>query len=127
MVRLHRSWLMGTLLILDALFCSLVLLALFGGSLLIAVSQLPAKGEGAGGLIAVMFALIEWLVLWSVWSKHVPGLRRPRVAVARLLSSPWRLLNKLEFEYISFMLVGFYAMFCALLLNRMLTLVASFF
>jgi len=118
---------MGTLLILDALFCSLVLLALFGGSLLIVVSQLTAKGECAGGLIAVMFALIEWLVLWSVWSKHVSGLRRPGVAVPSLLSSPWRLLNILDFEIISFMLVDFYAMFCALLLNRMLTLVASFF
>jgi len=127
MVRLHRSWLMGPLLILDALFCSLVLLVLFGGSLLVVVSQLPAKGEGAGGLIAVLFSLIEWLVLWSVWSKHVPGLRRPGVAVARLLSSPWRLLNILDFEIISFMLVVFYAMFCALLLNQLLTLVASFF
>ncbi|MFL6616729.1 MAG: hypothetical protein ACJ8LD_23810, partial [Pantoea agglomerans] len=75
MVRLHRSWLMGPLLMLDALFCSLVLLVLFGGSLLVVVNQLPAKGEGAAGLIAVVFPLIEWLVLWSVWSKDVPGLR----------------------------------------------------
>ena len=69
---------------------------------------------------------IEWLVLWSVWSKQVPGLRRPGLAVARLLSSPWRLLDILEFEIIGYVLVSFYAVFCSVLLNQLLTLFARF-
>jgi len=122
----HRSWLMGLLLILDAVFSSLLLFAFFAGLLFIVIGESPGKGEGAGGLLPFFMMFIEWLVLWSVWSKQVPGLRRPGLAVARLLSSPWRLLDILEFEIIGYVLVSFYAVFCSVLLNQLLTLFARF-
>ncbi len=123
---LRRSWLMKLLLVLDSLFCSLLLLALFVGVLMLASSVAPPKGESIGGLLPVFIIAIELLVLWSVWSKAVPGLRRPGVAVARLLSSPWRLLKVLDFETIGFVLVSVYSMFCTVLLNKLLNQLLAF-
>lgn len=123
---LRRSWLMKLLLVLDSLFCSLLLLALFVGVLMLASSVAPSKGESIGGLLPVFIIAIELLVLWSVWSKAVPGLRRPGVAVARLLSSPWRLLKVLDFETIGFVLVSVYSMFCTVLLNKLLNQLLAF-
>lgn len=123
-----RRWprLMGLFMGLECLFSLLILCGLFAGVLFILVTSLPAKGEGFSGLVPLFLVLIEWLVLWSVWPKNVPGLRRPGIAVARLLDSPWRLLVTLDFSLLAFPLAAAYGAFCYLLLNELIKLTAGF-
>lgn len=123
-----RRWprLMGLFMGLECLFSLLILCGLFAGVLFILVTSLPAKGEGFSGLVPLFLVLIEWLVLWSVWPKNVPGLRRPGIAVARLLDSPWRLLVTLDFSLLAFPLAAAYGAFCYLILNELIKLTAGF-
>lgn len=123
----RRPSLMGLFILLDCLVSVALLMALFSGVLTLSISNSAAKGEGFSGMTPLFIVLIEWLILWSVWSKQVPGLRRPGIAVARLLSSPWRLLETLEFSAASYCLLAVYATFCCLLLDALLNLAASFY
>ncbi|MDR7344211.1 hypothetical protein J2X14_002632 [Pantoea alhagi] len=123
----HRPSLMGIFILLDCLISVTLLAVLFSGVLVLAVSHSAAKGEGFSGMTPLFIALIEWLILWSVWSKQVPGLRRPGKAVARLFSSPWRLLQTLDFSAASYCLFAVYAIFCCLLLDALLNMAARFY
>ncbi|MEM6159602.1 J domain-containing protein [Erwinia sp. P6884] len=121
-----RQWLMGLFLGVECLFSLLMLCGLFIGVLFILISSMPSKGEGFSGLVPLFLALIEWLVLWAIWPKNVPGLRRPGIAVARLLTSPWRLLATLDFTTMAFPLAAAYGAFCYLILNELMKLAAHF-
>lgn len=122
-----RPSLMAIFILLDCLISVTLLAVLFSGVLVLAVSHSAAKGEGFSGMTPLFIALIEWLILWSVWSKQVPGLRRPGIAVARLFSSPWRLLQTLDFSAPSYCLFAVYAIFCCLLLDALLNMAARFY
>ncbi|AIX74626.1 MAG: hypothetical protein E7C36_10265 [Mixta calida] len=123
----RRPWLMGIFILLDCLVSVALLAALLVGVLVLTISHSAAKGEGFSGMTPLFIVLIEWLILWSVWSKQAPGLRRPGIAVARLLSSPWRLLATLEFSVVSYPLIAVYAIFCCLLLDALLNLAAGLY
>ena len=123
---MRRQRLAGCLLVLDCISSLLILASLFAGVLFNTASRMPSKGEGFSGMIPLFVCLIEWMVVWSVWPKHVPGIRRPGVAVARLLTSPWRLLKTLDFAGMSFPLAGAYGAFCYILLKELVKIADDF-
>ena len=121
-VLVRKPRLAGLFFGLECLCSLLILIILFASVLFIVVCHTPSKGEGFAGMIPLFVVLIEWMVVWSVWPKHVPGIRRPGIAVARLLSSPWRLLKTLDFVTMAFPLAAAYGVFCYLLLNELIKL-----
>ncbi|ORM76525.1 hypothetical protein HA44_15365 [Mixta gaviniae] len=123
----RRPWLMGIFILLDCLVSVALLAALLVGVLVLTINHSAAKGEGFSGMTPLFIMLIEGLVLWSVWSKQAPGLRRPGIAVAQLFSSPWRLLATLDFSLVSYPLIAVYAIFCCLLLDALLNLAAGLY
>lgn len=123
----RRKGMSGLFLLLECGLSLVMLSALFAGVLFITISQMPARGEGFQGLTPLFMVLIEFLILWSVWPKNVPGIRRPGVAVARLFTSPWRLLVTLDFSVMAFPLVAFYGAFCYLLLNELVKAATGFY
>lgn len=116
----------GAFLLVDCLCSLLILSGLFAAVLYISINSLSSHGEGFSGLLPVFVILLEWMVLWSLWSKNVPGLRRPGVAVAALFTSPWRLLKTLDFSVMAFPLAAVYGLFCYFLLHQLMKIPASF-
>lgn len=123
----RRPSLMSIFILLDCLVSVTLLTALFSGVLALTINNSAAKGEGFSGMTPLFIVLIEWLILWSVWSKQAPGLRRPGIAIARLLSSPWPLMETLEFSVVAWPLIAVYSIFCCLLLDALLKLATSFY
>lgn len=122
----HRPRLMKLFLWLELLSSLVMLSWFFLGLLFIAVLEMPGKGNGVASLAPLFVILLEWLVFWSIWPGNVPVIRRPGIAITRLLTSPWRLLKVLDFCTIAFPLTAFYGAFCYLLLNEFLKLATRF-
>ncbi|UVC31788.1 J domain-containing protein [Pantoea sp. SOD02] len=105
----RRPRILEAFLTIEYLFSALLLCILCFSGLFIIINDLP--GKWPGGMPYVFLLIIEFLVFWSVWPRNVQGIRRPGIAMSQLISTPWRLIQRLDYAPISWPLTAVFSVF----------------
>jgi hypothetical protein len=105
----RRPRMLEAFLTMECLFSALLLCLLCFSGLFIIINDLP--GKWPGGMPYVFLLIIEFMIFWSVWPRNVVGMRRPGIAMSQLISTPWRLMQRLDYAPISWPLTAVFSVF----------------
>ncbi|XXN66201.1 J domain-containing protein (plasmid) [Enterobacter ludwigii] len=105
----RRPRMLEAFLTMECLFSALLLCLLCFSGLYIIINDLP--GKWPGGMPYVFLLIIEFMIFWSVWPRNVVGIRRPGIAMSQLISTPWRLMQRLDYAPISWPLTAVFSVF----------------
>lgn len=114
----RRPRMLEAFLTMEYIFSALLLCILCFSGLFIIINDLP--GNWRGGMPNIFLIIIEFLVFWSVWPRNVKGIRRPGIAMSQLISTPWRLIQRLDYALISWPLTAVFSGFLYKILTLMI-------
>lgn len=112
-------WLSGFFFV-EFLVSLAVIQLFFGGIFFAAVIATPPSGQGGKALVALMAILILGIVFWAAWPKGVPFIRKPGITMSRIISSPWKLIEWMNFTWFSAVWTLLYFMLCVMVLAELL-------
>lgn len=113
-------------MIAECIFSVIVMLLFFGGLTASAVLSIPDSGHGAKALAALIYIFVLMIVFWLSWPKDVPLIRKPGIAMSRILTSPWRLMEWMNFSWFSPIWMILYCSFCAIAMTSLFKLFSGF-
>lgn len=115
-----RPGLLGSFMVAESLFSSVVMLLFFGGLFAAAILSMPGSGHGAKALVAVIYIFVLMIVFRAAWPKNVPLVRKPGIAMSRVFSSPWQLIVWLNYSWFSLVWCVIYCAVCVIVVAELL-------
>ncbi|WP_226102498.1 J domain-containing protein [Dickeya oryzae] len=106
----------------EFVFSSIVLLLFFGGLLFASITSMPASGHGAKALIGMLAIMMLFGLLFLAWPKYVPFIRKPGIAMSNIFSSPWKMMEWLNFAWFSWVWIVIYFTVCVAVIAELLKL-----
>ena len=109
-----RPRLLSAFLGIEFLLSLIIIQWFFGGLYFAALAAIPTPGLGPPRLMTAIFLLLSAIAVWAVWpNRKVPAIRLPGIIMSRLFSSPWRILEVMNFAWYSFIWLFIHYFICA--------------
>jgi hypothetical protein len=109
-------------LFMEFMFSLAIIQLFFGGLFFAAVLTIPPAGHGAMALFSLLAVLVLCIIFWAAWPKDVPFIRKPGIIMSRIFSSPWRMVEWMNFTWFSVIWIILYFIICVIVLSELLKL-----
>ncbi|QHQ16484.1 J domain-containing protein [Pectobacterium parmentieri] len=109
-------------LFMEFMFSLAVIQLFFGGLFFAAVITIPPSGHGSMALVSLLAVLALCIMFWVAWPKGVPFIRKPGIIMSRIFSSPWKMIEWMNFTWFSAIWAILYFIICVGVLSELLKL-----
>jgi hypothetical protein len=117
-----RSRWLSSFLFAEFILSLMVIQLFFGGLFFATVIYIPTSGHGGIALAALLTILILSIIFWVASPQGVPFIRKPGMIMSRIFSSPWTMLEWMNFAWFSLVWIILYFAICVLVVVELLKL-----